>query len=98
MKARATSTSSSGARTRRCISRSAPTRASPSRPSFLDSSFVTTRSASQEERRQQILDAAVRAFARKGYHASRVSDIADEAGVADGLVYPLFVSEEARAR
>ena len=32
------------------------------------------------ERRRQILDAAVRVFAREGFHATRVSDIADEAG------------------
>ncbi|MHB8641395.1 MAG: TetR/AcrR family transcriptional regulator [Gaiellaceae bacterium] len=56
---------------------------------------MTIRSATQQERRQQILDAAVRAFARKGYHASRVSDIADEAGVAYGLVYHYFDSKEA---
>ena len=49
----------------------------------------------QEERRRQILDAAVRAFARKGYHACRVSDIAEEAGVAYGLVYHYFESKEA---
>jgi AcrR family transcriptional regulator len=56
---------------------------------------VATRSAAQEERRRQILDAAVRAFARKGYHASRVSDIAEEAGVAYGLVYHYFESKDA---
>jgi len=50
---------------------------------------------SQEGRRRQILDAAVRAFAQKGYHASRVSDIAEEAGVAYGLVYHYFESKEA---
>ena len=49
----------------------------------------------QEERRRQILHAAVRAFARKGYHACRVSDIATEAGVAYGLVYHYFGSKEA---
>jgi TetR/AcrR family transcriptional regulator, fatty acid metabolism regulator protein len=49
----------------------------------------------QEERRRQILDAAVRAFAKKGYHASRVSDIAEEAGVAYGLVYHYFESKDA---
>jgi len=37
---------------------------------------------SQEERRRQIPDAAVRAFARQGYHAYRVREIAEEAGVA----------------
>ena len=56
---------------------------------------MATRSAAQEERRRQILDAAVRAFAKKGYHASRVSDIAEEAGVAYGLVYHYFESKDA---
>jgi TetR/AcrR family fatty acid metabolism transcriptional regulator len=48
----------------------------------------------QEERRRQILQAAVRAFARRGYHACRVSDIAKEAGVAYGLVYHYYRSKE----
>ena len=56
---------------------------------------VATRTAAQEERRRQILDAAVRAFAKKGYHACRVSDIAEEAGVAYGLVYHYFESKDA---
>jgi AcrR family transcriptional regulator len=42
-----------------------------------------------------ILDAAVRVFARQGFHTCRVSDIADEAGVAYGLVYHYFSSKEA---
>jgi TetR/AcrR family transcriptional regulator, fatty acid metabolism regulator protein len=46
------------------------------------------------ERRRQILEAAVRVFARQGFHASRVADIADEAGVAYGLVYHYFRSKE----
>src|SRR5688572_5705101 len=46
------------------------------------------------DRRQQILDAAVRVFARQGFHTCRVSDIADEAGVAYGLVYHYFQSKE----
>lgn len=50
--------------------------------------------ASQEEKRRQILDAAVHAFARKGYHACRVGEIAEEAGVAYGLVYHYFGSKE----
>ena len=41
-----------------------------------------------------ILDAAVRVFARQGFHACRVSDIADEAGVAYGLVYHYFASKD----
>ena len=49
---------------------------------------------SAEGRRRQILDAAVRAFARRGYEACRVGDIATEAGVAYGLVYHYFHSKE----
>ena len=41
-----------------------------------------------------ILDAAVRVFARQGFHHCRVSDVADEAGVAYGLVYHYFDSKE----
>jgi TetR/AcrR family fatty acid metabolism transcriptional regulator len=55
---------------------------------------VLGRAATQEEKRQKILEAAVRAFARKGYHACRVGEIAEEAGVAYGLVYHYFGSKE----
>jgi TetR/AcrR family fatty acid metabolism transcriptional regulator len=47
------------------------------------------------DKRRLILDAAVRVFARQGFHATRVSDIADEAGVAYGLVYHYFNSKDA---
>ena len=56
---------------------------------------LTDRSIATAERRQQILDAAVRVFARSGYHTSRVGDVAAEAGVAHGLVYHYFSSKEA---
>jgi AcrR family transcriptional regulator len=46
------------------------------------------------DKRRLILDAAVRVFARRGFHACRVSDVADEAGVAYGLVYHYFDSKE----
>jgi TetR/AcrR family fatty acid metabolism transcriptional regulator len=55
---------------------------------------LTDRSIAQEEKRRLILDAAVRVFARKGYHTCRVGDIAEEAGVAHGLLYHYFVSKE----
>ena len=51
--------------------------------------------AATEEKRRQILDAAVRVFARTGYHDSRVGDIAKDAGVAYGLVYHYFESKDA---
>lgn len=46
------------------------------------------------DKRRAILDAAVRVFARQGFHACRVADIADEAGVAYGLVYHYFASKD----
>jgi TetR/AcrR family transcriptional regulator, fatty acid metabolism regulator protein len=49
---------------------------------------------SAPDKRRLILDAAVRVFARQGFHACRVSDIADEAGVAYGLVYHYFASKD----
>jgi AcrR family transcriptional regulator len=55
---------------------------------------LTDRSTGQEDKRRLILDAAVRVFARKGYHTSRVGDIAEEAGVAHGLLYHYFRSKE----
>ncbi len=50
--------------------------------------------AAAAEKRRVILDAAVRVFARQGFHTCRVSDIADEAGVAYGLVYHYFSAKE----
>jgi TetR/AcrR family fatty acid metabolism transcriptional regulator len=55
---------------------------------------MTARAQAAADRRRQILDAAVRVFARQGFHGCRVSDIADEAGVAYGLVYHYFRSKE----
>jgi TetR/AcrR family fatty acid metabolism transcriptional regulator len=55
---------------------------------------LTDRSIASEEKRRVILDAAVRVFARKGYHAARVGDIAEEAGVAHGLLYHYFSAKE----
>ncbi|HUQ22312.1 MAG TPA: TetR/AcrR family transcriptional regulator [Gaiellaceae bacterium] len=48
----------------------------------------------QREKRRLILRAAITVFARSGYHTSRVSDVAKEAGVAYGLVYHYFGSKE----
>jgi TetR/AcrR family transcriptional regulator, fatty acid metabolism regulator protein len=46
------------------------------------------------DKRRVILDAGVRVFAKRGFHHCRVSDVADEAGVAYGLVYHYFRSKE----
>jgi TetR/AcrR family transcriptional regulator, fatty acid metabolism regulator protein len=46
------------------------------------------------DKRRLILDAAIRVFAHQGFHHCRVSDVAEEAGVAYGLVYHYFDSKE----
>jgi AcrR family transcriptional regulator len=53
-----------------------------------------TAAQSAIDKRRIILEAAVRVFASQGFHTCRVSDIADEAGVAYGLVYHYFSSKE----
>jgi TetR/AcrR family transcriptional regulator, fatty acid metabolism regulator protein len=60
----------------------------------MDVSVPLRWSAVPGDNRQLILEAAVRVFARKGYHTSRVGDIAEEAGVAHGLLYHYFDSKD----
>jgi TetR/AcrR family fatty acid metabolism transcriptional regulator len=48
----------------------------------------------RSDKRERILDAAIKVFARSGYHRARVSDIAREAGIAYGLVYHYFRNKE----
>lgn len=55
---------------------------------------MTDRSIAQEAKRRQLLDAAVRVFARKGFHTARVGDVAEEAGVSHGLLYHYFTSKD----
>jgi TetR/AcrR family fatty acid metabolism transcriptional regulator len=55
---------------------------------------VASRNSNQAEKRRLLLDAAIRVFAVKGYHAARVGDIAREAGVAYGLLYHYFGSKQ----
>lgn len=43
---------------------------------------------------QQIIEAAIRVFARKGYYNSRVSDIARAAGIAAGTIYLYFDTKQ----
>ena len=55
---------------------------------------MTDRSIAVAEKRKRILEAAIRVFAEHGYHGSRVGDIAEDAGVAHGLLYHYFASKE----
>jgi AcrR family transcriptional regulator len=53
------------------------------------------RSARREEKARRIVGAAMTHFARSGYHAARVEDIAAELGIAKGSVFQHFGSKEA---
>jgi AcrR family transcriptional regulator len=55
---------------------------------------AAARAGAAADKRRLILDAAVRVFARQGFYRCRVSDVADEAGVAYGLVYHYFQSKD----
>ena len=55
---------------------------------------MSTRRDGAADKRRLILDAAIRVFAREGFHRCRVSDIAREADVAYGLVYHYFRSKD----
>jgi len=46
------------------------------------------------EKRERILEGALRAFAKKGFYNTKVSEIASEAGVADGTIYLYFKNKD----
>src|SRR5215212_7260931 len=48
----------------------------------------------RSDKRERILSAAERVFARRGFFAARVSEIAKDAGVADGTIYLYFRSKD----
>lgn len=49
---------------------------------------------SREDRRDKILDAATRVFAKRGFFAAQVADVAKRAGVAAGTVYLYFKNKD----
>jgi TetR/AcrR family transcriptional regulator, repressor for uid operon len=55
----------------------------------------TGRRPADAERRQQILEAAERAFVRNGFHATTMQGVADEVGMSAGNLYRYFPSKEA---
>lgn len=55
---------------------------------------MTADSIALRDKRKRILDAAIRVFAENGYHGARVGDIAEDAGVAHGLLYHYFASKD----
>jgi TetR/AcrR family fatty acid metabolism transcriptional regulator len=57
-------------------------------------SVIAEAARPRPDKRSLIQDAAIKVFATHGYHGSRVSDIAREAGIAYGLVYHYFKNKE----
>jgi TetR/AcrR family fatty acid metabolism transcriptional regulator len=57
-------------------------------------SVIAEAACPRPDKRSLIQDAAIKVFASHGYHGSRVSDIAQEAGIAYGLVYHYFKNKE----
>jgi len=53
-----------------------------------------TNEKKSDDKRQRILLAAIKIFSLKGFHGSKVSDIAKEAGVADGTIYLYFKNKD----
>lgn len=49
---------------------------------------------SRGERRQQILDTAIKLFAKKGFNGTRTREIAETAGISEALVFQFFRSKE----
>ena len=54
----------------------------------------TDPSRERADKHELILDAAIRVFAEKGFHAARISDVAEAAGVADGTIYLYFKNKD----
>ncbi len=54
-----------------------------------------TSTAAKEARRTQILDAAVRCFARRGYYETTIEDLVTETGLSRGALYLYYPSKEA---
>lgn len=48
----------------------------------------------RDERREQIKQAALKVFARRGYTGTKTSVIAEEAGISEGLIYRYFQSKK----
>jgi TetR/AcrR family fatty acid metabolism transcriptional regulator len=61
---------------------------------FLVEETSSRRKREAEARRREILEAAVRVFARRGFHAATIAEVAAEAGVAVGSIYLYFNTKE----
>lgn len=55
---------------------------------------ASKREAAKQEKRERIIEAAVRVFAQKGFYTANVKDVARAAGVADGTIYLYFKNKD----
>ncbi|BCJ33670.1 hypothetical protein Athai_11730 [Actinocatenispora thailandica] len=55
---------------------------------------MSPRPVNKDEKRAEILDAAIRVFARDGYHPTKIEDVARQARVAKGTIYLYFTSRD----
>lgn len=62
---------------------------------MVDDKEPPRRQRRKEERPSEILEASLEVFGEKGFHASRIDDVAERAGIAKGTVYLYFDSKEA---
>jgi len=58
------------------------------------SATVQARENKTADKRERILEAAIKMFAERGFHTATVAEIARAAGVADGTIYLYFKSKE----
>jgi AcrR family transcriptional regulator len=65
------------------------------RPSQAVGKTAGGRKRQAQARRQAILEAALAAFAARGYEAARLDDVAAQAGVAKGTLYLYFKDKQA---
>jgi len=49
---------------------------------------------SKNDRKLQIIEAAIKIFAHKGFYNAKVADVAREAGIADGTIYLYFKNKD----
>lgn len=48
----------------------------------------------KHDKYKRIIDAAIKVFSQKGFHKARISDVAEEANVADGTIYLYFKNKD----
>jgi TetR/AcrR family fatty acid metabolism transcriptional regulator len=82
------------ARTAQARKKTSPTERAGSELSAMPRAERTPTTPQKDDKRKQILKAAVKVFAEKGYHGARISDVAEAAGVAYGLVYHYYGNKD----